>query len=139
MQAIVGTPTEDDLCEARRAAIRESLDEIVNDVGMAMRDAGLDFPVNIIVPHSGDALVMVGSPLNPRDADCQRAITVICEIVGDRLGGRQLRGRELTCAVTNGASSAADVIADSPNVETGEDDVQRPEGTPRPLKATAQF
>ena len=65
MQAIVGTPTEDDLCEARRAAIRKSLDEIVIDVGMAMRDAGLDFPVNIIVPHSGDALVMVGSPLDP--------------------------------------------------------------------------
>ena len=116
-------PNRGDLTETQRQKVRGSLDEIVNDVGMAMRDAGLDFPVNIIVPHSGDALVMVGSPLDPRDADCQRAIAIICEIVGDRLGGRQLRGRELKCAVANGAISAAEIVA-----EAGEADVQATRG-----------
>jgi len=96
-----------------------------------MRDASLTFPVNIIVPHSGDAIVMVGSPLDPSDADCQRAIAIICKIVGDRLGGRQLRGRELTCAVAGGSVNAADVIAESRDTETGEGHYQKPEGTPR--------
>ena len=123
MQDFVWTPTGDDFPETQREIIRGSLDELVNDVGMAMRDAGLTFPVSFIVPHSGDAFVMVGSPLDPRDPDCQRAIAIICEVVGKRLDGRQLRGRELTCAVANGTSSAAEVIPDSRDAETGEDDV----------------
>ena len=110
MQDIVWTPVEDNQLETQRAKLRASVAEITNEVGIVMRNAGLTFPVNIIVPHSGDALVMVGSPLDPCDADCQRAIAIICEIVGDRLGGRQLRSRELKCAVANGTISAAEVI-----------------------------
>lgn len=131
MQDIVWTPAEDDQLETQRAFLRKSLSEITGDVGVAMRDAGLTFPVSIIIPHSGNSFAMIGSPLGPSDVDCQRAIAIICEVVGKRLGGRQLCGRELTCAVANGATSAVDIVA-----EAGEGDVRHPDGVPR-IKATA--
>jgi hypothetical protein len=43
--------------DAQRDIIRQSLDAIVNEIGMAMRDVGLTFPVYITVRNSGDALV----------------------------------------------------------------------------------
>ena len=42
----------DDKRNAQRDIIRESLDEIANDIGMAMRDVGLTFPVYITVRNS---------------------------------------------------------------------------------------
>ena len=46
-----------DRLDAQRDIIRQSLDAIVNDIGMAMRDVGLTFPLYITVRNSGDALV----------------------------------------------------------------------------------
>ena len=45
----------DDKLDAQRDIIRQSLDQITNDIGMAMRDVGLTFPVYITVRNSGDA------------------------------------------------------------------------------------
>ena len=38
--------------DAQRDVIRRSLDAIANDVAMALRDAGLNFPVFLAVPNS---------------------------------------------------------------------------------------
>ena len=38
---------------AQRDLIRQSLNEIANDLSMEMRDAALDFPVYMTVPRSG--------------------------------------------------------------------------------------
>ena len=46
---------------AQRDIIRQSLDAITNDIGMAMRDVGLTFPLYITVRNSGDALVFARS------------------------------------------------------------------------------
>ena len=52
---------------SQRETIRESLDAIANDIGMAMRDVGLRFPVYITVRASGDSLATIATPLDPSD------------------------------------------------------------------------
>ena len=44
----------DDTLDAQRDIIRQSLNEIVSDIGMAMRDVGLTFPLYITVRNSGE-------------------------------------------------------------------------------------
>jgi hypothetical protein len=47
--------------ESQREAIRGSLDEIANDIGMVMRDEGLHFPVCITVRDHGDSLATIAT------------------------------------------------------------------------------
>ena len=63
----------DDTLDAQRDIIRHSINEIANDIGMAMRDVGLTFPVYITVRNSGDALVTIATPLDPSDEHWQQA------------------------------------------------------------------
>ena len=51
----------DDELDAQRDIIRQSLNGIANDIGMAMRDVGLTFPLYITVRNSGDALVTIAT------------------------------------------------------------------------------
>ena len=52
-------PSTDDTLDAQRDIIRQSINEIANDIGMKMRDVGLTFPLYITVRNSGDALVTI--------------------------------------------------------------------------------
>jgi hypothetical protein len=98
--------------DAQRSVIRQSLDEIAAEVGTALRNAGLTFPVYITVRNSGDSLATIATPLDPSDGDWSRAAAIICRIVGQKIGSDSLRGRELSCAVANSAPmSAAEVTA----------------------------
>jgi hypothetical protein len=104
---------QDDRLDAQRDAIRQSLNEITNDIGMAMRDVGLTFPLYITVRNSGDSLVTIATPLDPSDADWQQASAIVCRTLEERVGCGHLRGRELACAIANARSiNAADVTAD---------------------------
>ncbi len=99
--------------DAQRDIIRQSLNEIVNDIGLAMRDVGLTFPVYITVRNSGDALVTIVTPLDPSDADWQQATAIVCRTLEERVGCDRLRGQELACAIANaGSINAADVTVD---------------------------
>jgi hypothetical protein len=99
--------------DAQRDIIRQSLDAIVNDIGMAMRDVGLTFPVYITVRNSGDALVTIATSLDPSDEEWQHAREIVCRTLKERVGCGRLRGRELACAIANaGTINAADVTAD---------------------------
>ena len=99
--------------DAQRDIIRQSLNEIVNDIGMAMRDVGLTFPLYITVRNSGDALVTMVTPIDPSDEEWQQASAIVCRTLEERVGCDRLRGRELACAIANaGAINAADVTAD---------------------------
>jgi hypothetical protein len=102
----------DDTLDARRDIIRRSLSTVASDVGMALRDAGLDFPVFLAVPNSGNSLATIATPLDPTDADWQRASEIVCQIIAKKVGCDRLGGRGLTCAVANGVVAAADLIAD---------------------------
>ena len=98
--------------DTQRDIIRQSLDAITNDIGMAMRDVGLTFPLYITVRNSGDALVTIATTLDPSDADWQPALAIVCRIIEERVGCDRLWSWELACAIANaGAINAADVTA----------------------------
>ena len=103
----------DDRIDAQRDLIRQSLDQIANDIGMAMRDVGLNFPVYMTVRNSGDALVTIATTLDPSDADWQQASEIVCRIIEEKVGCGRLRGQTLPCAIANaGVINAIDVTAD---------------------------
>jgi hypothetical protein len=103
----------DNTLDAQRDFIRQSLDAIINDIGMEMRDVGLSFPIYITVRNSGDALVTIATSSDPSDADWQQASGIVCRTLEERVGCGHLRGRELACAIANaGAINAADVTVD---------------------------
>ena len=93
---------------AQRSIIRQSLDEIANDVGMAMRDASLDFFLGLAVQNSGEALLTMVTPGDPSDEDWSHATG----IVSKKLGGMRLRSRPLACAEANATMNAVDITAD---------------------------
>jgi len=90
------------------ATIRSALNEIADEVGTALQEAGLDFPIYLTVPFSGDALATIACSLDPSDSDWSQALAIVSRIVGKRLGDVRLRGRELVCASANETIAAAD-------------------------------
>ena len=97
---------------AQRDLIRQSLNEIANDLSMEMRDAALDFPVYMTVPHSGNSLATIATPLDPSDEDWEKVTAIVCRILQKRIGGGRLRGTELTCVIAPGSMAAADVTTE---------------------------
>jgi hypothetical protein len=97
---------------AQRDLIRQSLNEIANDLSMEMRDAKLDFPVYMTVPNSGHSLATIATPLDPSDEDWSKASAIVCRILERRIGSGRLRGTELNCVIANGSMAAADVTAE---------------------------
>ena len=103
----------DDRLDAQRDIIRQSLDAIANDIGMAMRDVGLTFPIYMTVRDSGDALVTIATTLDPSDAEWKQASEIVCRIIEEKVGCGRLRGQTLPCAIANaGVINATDVTAD---------------------------
>src|ERR1700735_3815554 len=90
--------SNDDSLDATRDIIRQSINEIANDIGMKMRDVGLTFPLYITVRNCGDALVTIATPVDPSDADWQRASAIVCRTLEERGGCGRVGGRELACA-----------------------------------------
>jgi hypothetical protein len=76
----------DDRIDTQREIIRQSLDAIANEIGMAMRDVGLTFPVYMTVRNSGDALVTIAT--TAESIGCQLAACI-----GDRLSNYRREGR----------------------------------------------
>jgi hypothetical protein len=105
-------PSADDGIEADRETIRKSLNEIVQELQIRMREAGLSDPVFLTVPSSGQALMTMATPADPSLEDWHRITKIICIAVSDRLDGIRLRSRTLPCAMANEAMNAADVVAD---------------------------
>ena len=106
--------THDDTSnEEQRKIIRRSLNEIISDIGMAMRDAGLHFPVFMTVRDSGDSLATIATPIDLSNDDWQQASEIVCQIMGRKLGNGRLGSRELVCAVANSVPmGAAEVTAE---------------------------
>ena len=103
----------DDRLDTQRDIIRQSLDAIANDIGVAMRDVGLTFPIYMTVRNSGDALVTIATTIDPSDADWQQSSEIVCRIIQEKVGCGRLRGQTLTCAIANaGVINATDVTAD---------------------------
>ncbi len=107
---------DDETCaddmDARRKIIKQSLDVTANDVGKALRDAGLRFPVYLTVPNSGDALASYATPLDPSDTEWLQATEIVSQIISKKLGNIPLRNRHQECAMARATMSAADVTDD---------------------------
>jgi hypothetical protein len=95
--------------DEQREIIGQSLDAIANDIGLAMRDAGLDFPIFMTVPASGGAVPTIATSLNSTDEDWFCASAIACLVISNRIGGIVLRSRPLPCALVNSEMAAADV------------------------------
>jgi hypothetical protein len=101
----------DDL-EEKRSVIRQSLDEIANEVGIAMIDLQLKFPLGLTVPSSGHAFITMVTHIDPSNVDdWERASAIVRQIVSKKLGGIRLRNRHLPCAMVNVTMSSADTTA----------------------------
>ena len=88
--------------ETQRTVIKSLLNDIAAEIGDAIRNARLNFPVYLTVPNSGDALATIVCPLDHlSDEDWSQASEIACKVIGTRLGGMSLSSRPLVCAAAN--------------------------------------
>jgi hypothetical protein len=102
--------TASDLPEAQREVVRQALDEIAVEIGIALRDANLSYPVYLTVPTSGASVATIATPRDPSDEDWSQASAIVCGVIGKRLGNVRLRGLPLPCAVANATMGEADLM-----------------------------
>jgi hypothetical protein len=102
----------DDKVEAKRKIIRQSLDEITAEVASMMSGENLHSSVNIVVP-ARHSLVTIGGTRDSSSAEWARISSIVCEVIGQRLGRDGLRGRPLARATATPKITAADVAPDS--------------------------
>jgi len=95
----------------QREILKKSIDDIAGDIGMALRDANLRFPVYITVPSSGDSLVSIATPLDASDDNWERATAIACEVIGRWLGVEKLRSRPMICAIADTARISVSELA----------------------------
>jgi hypothetical protein len=117
MPQIVEPTSIDDEPEAQRTVIRLALDGIAIEVGAALRDARLDFPVGLTVPSSGYALATMVTPVDPGEDDWFRATAIVRRIVSSKLGGIRLRSQPLPCTMVNASMNSTELTADVRNEE----------------------
>ena len=102
--------TADDI-DAQRAILTKSIDDIASEIGIALKDADIHFPVYISVRSSGESLATIATPVDPSDADWNRATAIVCQVLGRRAGCERLVSRPLICAVANAARISASELA----------------------------
>jgi hypothetical protein len=101
-----------DDCDPDREMIRQSLDAISADIGVAMRNAGLGaIPTFIVLPNSGNALAMVMTPHDPSQADWDRVTDIACRVIREKIGGDGLHTRGMAWAMASEPSGVPDVTA----------------------------
>jgi hypothetical protein len=108
----------DDL-EEQRSIIRQSLDEIADDVGTALLKANLTFPIGLTTPSSGHAFITMVTQDDPSDEEWESASAIVRDIVSKKLGGMRLRNRPLPCKMVNAPINAAEISPNTLAVETG--------------------
>ena len=102
MSQFAETTLRNGYLDDQRESIRGSLTEITNDIGMAMRDAGLgDIPIYMVIPAGGDALASLATPVNPSDEDWSRIMEIAFRVIRDKIGCGELCSRALSCATVN--------------------------------------
>ena len=103
---------DDAALEEQRSIIRQSLDQIAADVGTALFEANLTFPIGLTTPSSGRAFLTVVTQNDPSDEEWAKASEIVRRIVSKKLDGIELSSRSLPCTMVNAPISAAEI---SPN------------------------
>jgi hypothetical protein len=107
-----GSPPKSSI-EAQREIIRQSLPGLASEITMLIRDAGLAFPILLCIPNSGNALLTMATPHDPSDSEWAKATGIAFAPVARVLGGIEICGRPLECAMANATVSPVDVIVDA--------------------------
>ena len=94
-----------------RARARSLLDEITQQTKQALIDADIDLGIYLLVPSSGEAIVLFGTPGDPLDDEWDRVSEIVSAIVRQSVGVDRTRCRPVACAAT-------DTIADYPPTES---------------------
>jgi hypothetical protein len=105
----------DDRIEGQRGIIREALDDIAREVGSRLQEAGLNVPMFLSVPSTGEgkAILTLASPIDSSEGDWLSVSAIVCEIAGKRLNGIILIGQEIRSAMSNVPKmKVAEVTAD---------------------------
>jgi hypothetical protein len=93
--------------DRQRVTLKGSINQIAAEVEVALRNAGIAFPIYITVRDSGDSLATIATPTDPTDDQWRRASAIVCKIIGNWVGCDRLRGRELACAIANASRISA--------------------------------
>jgi hypothetical protein len=91
--------SDDDAINDEREEIRQAINEITLEIKDKLREAGLNYPVFLIVPNSGNAITTFGTLLDPPPSDWLLVVQIVSGVISDKLGGVTLRNRELACAI----------------------------------------
>ena len=100
---------DDAALEEQRSIIRQSLDQIAADVGTALFEANLTFPIGLTTPSSGRAFLTVVTQNDPSDEEWAQASEIVRHIVSTKLNGIALCSRSLPCTMVNAPISAAEI------------------------------
>ena len=108
--------TSNDGLDEMRMSLKEQLPAIALEIEVALKDAGLNYPVFLCVPSSGRAVATVATALDPADDEWDRIGAITRQIIAKRPGIRGLSSTELTCAAANHTMTVVDLapkMADS--------------------------
>jgi len=84
-----------------RARAASKLDQIIQQVRMALAEQGIHTPVFLLVPNSGNAIMTFGTITDPPDDQLGRVGEIVASIVAQSCGLIRVRRREVVCADTN--------------------------------------
>ncbi len=85
---------DDEGVVARRATARNLLPQLTQQVKAALKEAGIDLDVFLMVPMSGDAVATFGTVIDPPEEEWARVSEIVCSIVREAVGLDRVRSRE---------------------------------------------
>jgi hypothetical protein len=89
--------------ERERARTRAELDGIARQAKQALAAQNIDLPVFFVIPNSGDAFMMFGTPGDPAPQLWKQVSEIVMGVVSQAVGLPFIRSREVECATTETA------------------------------------
>ena len=98
--------TEDgDEVTAYRARARTELDQIARQVKQALAEQKIDFDLFFLVPNSGEAILMFGTPADADDLTWERVGDIVSAVLRQVAGLDGTRCRPVMCSTTTDAEA----------------------------------
>jgi hypothetical protein len=122
-QALDQTDHDDDRVTAYRARLKGMLNEVAQEVKLALAEKNIDIPVFFLIGHSGQSILSFGTVLDPDDASWSQVAGIVAGIVGKSIGITGVRCVEMHCATTDTLADrqpqASSICQPAPTLEAG--------------------